>query len=198
MSAVRNIGPFDDLEQIGRALLIAVGEDPARDGLAQTPRRVAESLSFLTDGYTPTRGRSCGMRSSTTRVKMRSSCGTCRSTAFANIISCRSSGAFTCSTSRRQGHRAQQTLPIGRRFTRRLQLLERLTHQVAEAINEVVVTRGLGVIVEARPLCVEMRGVAKLDSDTVTYCLLGDVRDDPAIRAQFSEAVFGQLPNQRV
>ena len=51
MSAVRKIGPFDDLEQIARALLIAVGEDPGRVGLARTPRRVAESLSFLTDGY---------------------------------------------------------------------------------------------------------------------------------------------------
>ncbi len=80
-------------------------------------------------------------------------------------------------------------------FSRRLQIQERLTRQVAEAIEEVVGARGVGVVVEARHLCVEMRGVAKFDSDTVTSCLLGEVRDDPVIAARFNDLV-GPLPRR--
>ena len=78
-------------------------------------------------------------------------------------------------------------------FARRLQLQERLTRQLAEAIQDVVAPRGVGVVVEARHLCVEMRGVAKIDSDTVTSCLLGQMRDDPVARDEVSELLFKPL-----
>jgi GTP cyclohydrolase I len=70
-------------------------------------------------------------------------------------------------------------------FAHRLQLQERLTRQLAEAIDEVVSPRGVAVVMEGRHLCVEMRGVEKLDSNTVTSCLIGEFRDNPALRAEF-------------
>lgn len=200
MSVARRIGdlPFDDLQQVARALLVAIGVDPDREGLAETPRRVAESLSFLTDGY------EVDPRSVVQDALFNHTGDDAvivRDVPFYSLCEHHLLPFF--------GRVHVVYLPAGRViglsklsrlidvFARRLQLQERLTRQVAEAINEVVVTRGVGVIVEARHLCVEMRRVAKIDSDTVTSCLLGDVRDDPAIRAQFSEAVFGQLVSQR-
>ena len=70
-------------------------------------------------------------------------------------------------------------------FAHRLQLQERLTRQIAEAIDRVLRPRGVAVVMEARHLCVEMRGVEKVDSDTVTSCLLGGFRENAALRAEF-------------
>jgi GTP cyclohydrolase I len=63
--------------------------------------------------------------------------------------------------------------------------------RVAESIDELVRPRGVGVVVEARHMCVEMRGVGKFDSDTVTSCVLGEVRDDPAVAARFTQLIGG-------
>jgi GTP cyclohydrolase I len=196
MSAIRRIPDVagDDLQEIARALLVALGEDPHREGLADTPRRVAESLSFLTDGYgvDPRTVVSDALfqheGDDTVMV---------RNIPFYSLCEHHLLPFFGCV------HIAY--VPAGKViglsklsrlvdvFARRLQLQERLTRDVAEAIDEVVAPRGVGVIVEARHLCVEMRGVAKPDSDTVTSCLLGDVRDDAVVRAQFSDLVFGEL-----
>ena len=72
-------------------------------------------------------------------------------------------------------------------FAHRLQLQERLTRQIAEAIDRVLLPHGVAVVMEARHLCVEMRGVEKADSDTVTSCLLGGFREDAALRAEFMD-----------
>jgi GTP cyclohydrolase I len=182
VSAVRRIPEpeSDDLQEIARALLVALGEDPAREGLIDTPRRVAESLSFLTDGY---------------GVDPRAVVGDAlfehrgddavvvRDIPFYSLCEHHLLPFF--------GRVHIGYLPAGRviglsklsrlvdLYARRLQLQERFTRQIAEAIDEVAAPRGVGVIVEARHLCVEMRGVARTDSDTVTSCLLGSMRDDP-------------------
>src|SRR5216683_3347102 len=70
-------------------------------------------------------------------------------------------------------------------YSRRLQLQERMTREIAEAINTVVTPRGVGVVVEGRHLCVEMRGVEKESSQTVTSCMLGVFRSDQRTRAEF-------------
>jgi GTP cyclohydrolase I len=72
-------------------------------------------------------------------------------------------------------------------FAHRLQLQERLTRDIAEAIESVLDSRGVAVVMEARHLCVEMRGVEKLESDTVTSCLLGDFRANAELRSEFLE-----------
>ncbi len=74
-------------------------------------------------------------------------------------------------------------------FAHRLQLQERLTRQIADAVHSVLEPAGVGVILSARHLCMEMRGVEKQDSETVTSCMLGVFRDDPRTRSEFMELV---------
>jgi len=184
--------PFDDLQDAARELLIAIGEDPSREGLAETPRRVAESLAFLTEGYgiDPRRVVEDALfeHSGDDLVVL-------RDIPFHSLCEHHLLPFF--------GRVHIAYLPAGKVvglsklarlvdvFARRLQMQERLTRQVAETIDELVRPRGVGVVVEARHMCVEMRGVGKFDSDTVTSCVLGDIRDDPAIAARFTELVGG-------
>jgi GTP cyclohydrolase I len=70
-------------------------------------------------------------------------------------------------------------------YSRRLQVQERMTREIAEAINTVVSPRGVGVVVEGRHLCMEMRGVEKESSQTVTSCMLGVFRNDQRTRTEF-------------
>jgi GTP cyclohydrolase IA len=74
-------------------------------------------------------------------------------------------------------------------YARRLQVQERLTMQVAQALNEVLQPRGVGVVIEAAHLCMMMRGVEKQNSKTVTSCLLGLFRKDERTRAEFLQLV---------
>jgi GTP cyclohydrolase I len=196
MSAVHQIPdvPGDDIKDIARALLLAIGEDPDREGLVDTPRRVAESLRFLTEGYdvdprAVVRGALFEHQGEDAVIV--------RDIPFYSLCEHHLLPFF--------GRAHIAYLPAGKviglsklsrlvdTFARRLQMQERLTRELAEAIETVVAPRGVGVIVEARHLCVEMRGVGKVDSETVTSCLLGEIRDDPLIRSQFSDVVFGAL-----
>lgn len=189
MTAVRRVldQPNQDLSEIARSLLVAFGEDPNREGLAETPRRVAESLTFLTQGY--------GM-------DPRAVVGDALFEHQGDdVVVVRDISVYSLCEHHLLpffGRAHIAYLPAGKViglsklsrlvdvFARRLQLQERLTRQVAEAIEEVVAARGVGVVIEARHLCVEMRGVAKINSEAVTSCLLGELRDDPAMRTQFS------------
>ena len=74
-------------------------------------------------------------------------------------------------------------------FARRLQVQERLTQQVAKAIQDVLQPKGVGVVIEAAHLCMMMRGVQKQNSSTVTSCLLGNFRSDQRTRAEFLDLV---------
>lgn len=76
-------------------------------------------------------------------------------------------------------------------YARRLQVQERLTMQVAQALQEVLEPRGVGVVVEASHLCMMMRGVEKQNSSTVTSCLLGSFRKDERTRSEFLKLVRG-------
>ena len=76
-------------------------------------------------------------------------------------------------------------------FARRLQVQERLTQQIASALDEVLQPRGVGVVLQAAHLCMMMRGVQKQNSSTVTSCLLGGFRKDERTRAEFMSLVSG-------
>ena len=179
-----------ELQDIARRLLVAVGENVDREGLLDTPRRVAESIAYLTDGY----GKS-------PRQVMR---GALFQHAGDDLVTVREIPFFSLCEHHLLpffGRCHVGYLPDGRVvglsklprlidvFAHRLQLQERLTREVAEAIAEVVEPRGVAVVMEARHLCVEMRGVEKLDSDTVTSCLLGEFRENPALRSEFLDLV---------
>ena len=196
MSAVRRLAdvPDDDLPEIARALLLAIGEDPGREGLAQTPRRVAESWRFLTKGYDMD-------AQAVVRDALFEHHGDdavlVRDIPFYSICEHhllpffgRAHIAYVPSGKVIGLSKLSRLVDV---FARRLQLQERLTRQVAEAIDKALAPRGVGVVMEARHLCVEMRGVGKINSDTVTSCLLGQVRDDPAMHSHISTMLFGPL-----
>jgi len=178
--------PLEELEHATRRMLIALGEDPDREGLLDTPRRVAESLSYLTDGY---------------GVDPRS---IVRSALYEHpgddLVAVRNIPFYSLCEHHLLpffGRCHIGYLPAGKViglsklprlvdvFAHRLQLQERLTREIAEAIESVVHARGVAVVMEARHLCVEMRGVERLESDTVTSCLLGDFRVDAELRSEF-------------
>jgi Fe-S oxidoreductase len=99
------------------------------------------------------------------------------------------SESLSTSVRNRYRHRPESTLSKIPRivdvFARRLQVQERLTQQIAEAINEVLRPRGVGVIMEARHCCMMMRGVAKQHSGTVTSAMLGEFRERKETRDEF-------------
>ncbi len=182
--------PIEELMTITRRMLVALGEDPEREGLADTPRRVAESLNYLTDGYGVDPRQVVG---SALYEHEGDDLVTVRNIPFYALCEHHVLPFF--------GRCHIGYLPAGKViglsklprlvdvFAHRLQLQERLTRQIAEAIERVLRPRGVAVVMEARHLCVEMRGVEKVDSDTGTSCLLGGFRENAALRAEFLELV---------
>jgi len=181
---------LEELEEAARRILLALGEDADREGLEATPRRVARSLLDLTDGY------GADVKA-LVRGALYEHAGdepvTIRDIPFYSLCEHHLLPMF--------GRCHVSYLPAGRViglsklprivdvFAHRLQLQERLTREIAESIEEVVGARGVAVLMEARHLCVEMRGVEKAASETVTTCLLGAYRSDDQLRAEFMSSV---------
>jgi len=180
----------DELPAIVARLVEELGEDPTREGLADTPRRVAESLRFLTEGYGQDPAAIVG--------------DALFDEPYDDMVVVRDVNFFSLC----EHHllpffgRAQVAyLPRGKvvglskvprivdAFAHRLQLQERMTRQIAEALNEVLEPNGVAVVVEARHLCMEMRGVEKHEAETVTSCMLGAFRDDRRTRAEFLDLI---------
>jgi GTP cyclohydrolase I len=178
--------PIEELTSLSRRLLLALGEDPDREGLLDTPRRVAESLSYLTDGY--------GVDP---RQVVR---GALYQHGGADLVTVRDIPFYSlcehhllaffgrCHIGYLPARKVIGLSKLPRLvdlFSHRLQLQERLTRQVAEAIDQVARPRGVAVVIEARHLCVEMRGVEKSESDTVTSCRLGELQESGALYREF-------------
>jgi GTP cyclohydrolase IA len=178
------------LEESARQILLALGEDPDREGLAATPRRVARALLDLTDGY------DTDLRS-VVRGALYEHQGTeavtVRDIPFYSLCEHHLLPMFgRCHIGYVPSGRVIGLSKLPRivdAFSHRLQLQERMTREIAEAIEEAVKARGVAVVMEARHLCVEMRGVEKAASETVTSCLLGAYRSDGQLRAEFMETV---------
>lgn len=180
----------DELRDVTRRLLIAIGEDPDREGLLETPRRVAQSIADLTDGYWSSPGEVVGdalfEHSGDDLVVV-------RDIPFYSLCEHHLLPFF--------GRCHIGYLPEGRVvglsklprlvdvFARRLQLQERLTQQVAAAIEEVLRPRGVAVMMQARHLCLEMRGVERPHTSTLTSAFLGALREEPALRGEFKGLV---------
>jgi GTP cyclohydrolase I len=169
-------------------VLRELGEDPRREGLAGTPERVAESLRFLTDGYDLSADEVVA--------------GACFEQEYDQMVLVRKIEFFSlcehhllpffgrCHVAYMPRGRVVGLSKIPRLvevFSHRLQLQERLTRQIAEALEEVLHPDGVAVVMEARHLCIEMRGVERAGSETVTSCMLGVFRDDPRTRQEFLE-----------
>jgi GTP cyclohydrolase IA len=182
--------PVEELKVLARRMLVAIGEDPEREGLVDTPGRVAESLTYLTEGYGADPRQVVG---SALYEHEGDDLVLVRDIPFYTLCEHHLLPFF--------GRCHIGYLPSGKviglsklprlvdMYAHRLQQQERLTRQVAEAIERVLRPRGVAVVMEARHLCVEMRGVEKGNSETVTSCLLGGLREDGALRAEFLDLV---------
>ena len=182
--------PIEELAAITRRMLVALGEDPEREGLIDTPARVAESLTYLTEGYGVDPRQVVG---SALYEHEGDDLVTVRNIPFYALCEHHVLPFF--------GRCHIGYLPAGKViglsklprlvdvFAHRLQIQERLTRQIAEAVQRVLQPGGVAVVMEARHLCVEMRGVEKADSDNVTSCLIGGFRENAALRAEFLELI---------
>lgn len=181
---------FEELEKLARAMLMALGEDPDREGLAATPRRVARAWMDLTDGY----GADVH---ALTRGALYEHEGndpvTVRDIPYYSICEHHMLPMFgRCHIGYVPSGRVIGLSKLPRivdAFAHRLQLQERMTREIAEAVADVVGARGVAVVMEARHLCMEMRGVEKGSSETVTSCMLGAYRSDAQLRAEFTNLV---------
>jgi GTP cyclohydrolase IA len=188
------VGRLDErpeaLQQLTRMMLQTLGEDPERDGLLDTPRRVQESLQFLTNGYEVNPADVVGdalfedsydemvlVRD----IELYSLCEHHMLPFFGK--------AHIAYLPRGNVVGLSQLARLVDVFARRLQVQERLTRQIAESIQTLLDPAGVGVVIQASHLCMMMRGVQKQNSSTVTSCLLGDFRSDQRTRTEFLELV---------
>jgi len=174
------------IETLVRQLLVELGENPRREGLQATPARVARAYAFLTEGY----------HHSPARIVNRA--------VFAahanNMVIVRDIEIYSLCEHHllpfygrcHVGYVARKKLvgvsKIARlvdSFARRLQIQERLTEQVAEAVMDAVQAEGVGVVMECRHLCMMMRGVQKQNSVMTTSSVLGSFRRNGSTRAEF-------------
>ena len=168
------------------ATLTALGEDPARQGLLRTPARVASSLRWLTRGYQENARDVVG---DALFAEDHDSMILVRDIELYSLCEHHMLPFF--------GRAHVAYIPDGRIvglskvarvvdvFARRLQVQERLTDQIADALMEILEPRGVGVVVEASHFCMMMRGVEKQNSRTVTSALRGIFRDDARTRDEF-------------
>ena len=169
-----------------RRILAALGEDPERPGLARTPERVEASLRFLTQGYGVSAAEVVG---NAVFAETHDSMILVRDIELYSLCEHHMLPFF--------GRAHVAYLPAGRIvglsklarlvdvFARRLQVQERLTDQIADAVMEILEPLGVGVVIEAAHFCMMMRGVEKQNSRTVTSALRGVFRDDARTRDEF-------------
>jgi GTP cyclohydrolase I len=173
-------------EELLRELLVRIGEDPTRDGLAKTPERMAKSLKYLTHGHDQNpdeilRGALFDVNYDemviVKDVEMFSLCEHHLLPFFGKVhVAYIPSGKVI----------GLSKIPrIVDVFARRLQVQERLTVEIAETIQRAIEPQGVGVVVEARHLCVMMRGVEKQHSSAVTSHMLGNFRSSDKTREEF-------------
>lgn len=169
-----------------KELLIELGEDPAREGLVKTPARVAKSLSYLTRGYRQ------NLRKVVNGAKFTS--GTNHMVILKDIelysLCEHHMLPFygTCAIGYISKGKVLGVSKLARivdMFARRLQIQERLTEQIADAIMQEVDAEGVGVVIRAKHLCMMMRGVEKQNSEMTTSAVLGSFRTDEKVRAEF-------------
>ena len=183
-----------EFEEIVRRMLVLVGEDPSREGLRNTPVRVSRSMAWLTRGYG-------------TSVSDVVGNGIFRSDGHRNMVMVRDIELYSLCEHHMLpffGKAHVAYIPDGHIvglskiprivevFARRLQVQERLTEQIATALDDVLKPTGVGVVIEAYHLCMMMRGVEKQNSRTITSAVRGAFRDDPKTREEFLHLAYAK------
>lgn len=200
MSAVKTTrrsrqGAADPMENSIRRIIREIGEDPGRGGLLKTPKRVAESMRFLTSGY----------HQNVEEVLN----GALYEVAYDEMVIVKDIEIFSlcehhllpffgrCHVAYIPTDKVIGLSKIPRLvdvFARRLQVQERLTTQIAETIMEKIKPLGVGVVIEAKHLCMIMRGVEKQNSVAVTSAMLGIFRKKIETREEFLSLVRTKSP----
>jgi len=183
----------DDLPRLVEQLLLQLGENPQREGLVDTPDRVADSLRHLTEGYGLDAADAIGDALFTQDYD---EMVLVRDIQFYSLCEHHLLPFFgVCHVAYMPRGRVVGLSKVPRLvdvYAHRLQLQERLTREIAEGLERVVEPDGVAVVVEARHLCMEMRGVEKSGGQTVTSCMLGVFRDDARTRGEFLELIRNQ------
>jgi GTP cyclohydrolase IA len=179
-----------------RELIARLGEDPMRDGLLRTPERVQQAMEFLTRGYRQDAGEI--LRGAMFDVD------------YDEMVIVKDVEVFSLCEHHMLpffGRVHVAYIPNGKViglskiprlvdvFARRLQVQERLTREIADAIQDAIEPQGVGVVIEARHLCMMMRGVEKQHSSTVTSAMLGAFRNNQQTRHEFLSLVHGRGEN---
>jgi GTP cyclohydrolase I len=181
-----------EFEALVRRMLELLGEEPTREGLLRTPMRVANALAWLTRGYALDVDQVVG---NAVYAEEHESMVMVRDIELYSLCEHHLLPFFG------KAHIAYipdghivglSKLPrIVEVFARRLQVQERLTEQIAQAIQDVLEPRGVGVVIEAYHLCMMMRGVEKQNSKTITSALRGSFRSDARTRDEFLQLAHG-------
>jgi GTP cyclohydrolase IA len=180
----------DPIPELIESLLSDLGEDPSRQGLKATPTRVSRALREMTDGY--------GVSAADIIA------GAVFDQDYDEMVLVKDIPFYSLCEHHMLpffGSVHVGYLPRGKVvglskiprvvgvFAHRLQLQERMTKEIAEALNDAVMPKGVGVVVEARHLCMEMRGVQKPGGQLITSCMLGTFRKDARTRSEFLDLV---------
>lgn len=182
-------------EELVREMIVRLGEDPGREGLVSTPGRVHRAFEFLMKGY-----------KEDPDALIRNALFTCT---YDEMVIVKDVEMFSLCEHHMLpffGKVHVAYIPNGKViglskiprlieiFSRRLQIQERLTTQIAETIQNAIEPQGVGVVIEARHLCMMMRGVEKQHSAAVTSSMLGCFRDEQETRTEFL-SLIRQRPN---
>ncbi|MGB8494872.1 MAG: GTP cyclohydrolase I FolE [Candidatus Acidiferrum sp.] len=182
--------PQESIADLVRKMLLVLGEDPNREGLRKTPERFEKALRFLTSGY----------HLNVDNVLN----GATFSVHYDEMVVVKDIEFFSLCEHHLlpffgKAHVAylpsQKVLGLSKiarlvnMYARRLQIQERMTSQIADAISEKISPEGVGVIIEARHLCMQMRGVEKQHGQAVTSAMLGSFRHNKQTRDEFLSLV---------
>jgi GTP cyclohydrolase I len=185
-----------EMQELLHELLVRLGEDPEREGLARTPERMERALQHLTRGYNEDPGKilkdalfavSYDEMVIVRDIEMFSLCEHHILPFFGKVHVAYIPNGKVIGLSK-----IPRLVDI---FARRLQVQERLTTQIAESIQHAIQPQGVGVVIEARHLCMMMRGVEKQHSSAVTSAMLGVFRDRQETREEFLSLLRGRAAN---
>lgn len=183
----------EELANFYRQIILELGENPEREGLRDTPKRAAKAMQFLTRGYSQTLEEIINgavFESETDEmvlVKDIELYSMCEHHLLPFIGKCHI--AYMPSGKVLGLSKFARIVDM---FARRMQIQENLTRQIADAVLQTTNARGVAVVIEARHLCMMMRGVEKQNSSMTSSVMLGAFRDNPTTRQEFLTLVAGR------